>query len=157
MKFYSAIMSAIFVFAAFSVSAQSGGATESQSESKATTSTAPNLAVPADFVSDGCTKFPDGNYIDCCRAHDLEYYYGGSWSQRWKADKRLYQCVAAKPKFYNKIVAPMMWLGVRALGGAWLGTKASWGFGVKGKRKAEKQAAREKKLAEKKAAEKKRK
>ncbi len=85
--------------------------------------------VPADFTSDGCTHFPDGNYLDCCVEHDRAYFVGGSWTQRWRADKKLYQCVAAKDKFYNKSVAVIMWLGVRAFGVPWLKTKASWGFG----------------------------
>jgi len=86
-----------------------------------------------EFVSDACTWFPDGNYQDCCEAHDREYFAGGSWKERWRSDKKLFQCVAAKPKFYNKLVAPLMWLGVRTFGGAWLNTKASWGFGKKKK------------------------
>jgi hypothetical protein len=91
-----------------------------------------NTAVTAEtFVSDNCTWFPDGNYKDCCVQHDREYFNGGSWKERWRSDKKLYKCVASKPKFYNKIVAPFMWLGVRAFGVPWLGTKASWGFGKK--------------------------
>ena len=98
---------------------------------------AENIEPPdlSEFVSDGCTSFPDGNYRDCCEAHDREYFVGGSWKERWRSDKKLFQCVAAKPKFYNKLVAPIMWLGVRTFGGAWLNTKASWGFGKKKKRK----------------------
>jgi hypothetical protein len=85
------------------------------------------------FVSDACTWFPDGNYRDCCEAHDREYFAGGSWKERWRSDKKLFQCVAAKTKFYNKLAAPVMWLGVRAFGVPWLNTKASWGFGKKKK------------------------
>lgn len=83
--------------------------------------------------SDICTWFPDGNYEDCCVAHDREYFFGGSWKERWRSDKKLFQCVWSKPKFYNKIVAPVMWLGVRVFGVPWLKTKASWGFGKKKK------------------------
>lgn len=86
-----------------------------------------------EFVSDGCTRFPDGNYFDCCVVHDREYFSGGSWKERWRSDKKLFQCVAAKPKFYNKLVAPIMWLGVRTFGVSWLNTKSSWGFGKKRK------------------------
>jgi len=89
--------------------------------------------VLTEFVSDACTWFPDGNYRDCCEAHDREYFVGGSWKERWRSDKKLFQCVAAKPKFYNKLVAPIMWLGVRTFGVSWLNTKASWGFGKKKK------------------------
>jgi len=86
-----------------------------------------------EFVSDGCTWFPDGNYFDCCKAHDEEYFAGGSWSARWRSDKKLFQCVASKSKFYNKLVAPIVWLGVRAGGVPWLNARFSWGFGKKKK------------------------
>ncbi len=91
--------------------------------------------IPEGFVSDGCTSFPDGDYYDCCFAHDLEYFYGGSWKQRWKSDKKLYKCVAAKKGVKHKFIAPMMWLGVRAFGASWIPTKARWGFGKVKKRK----------------------
>jgi hypothetical protein len=85
------------------------------------------------LMSDGCTWFPDGNYRDCCTAHDEEYFAGGSWKARWRSDKKLFQCVAAKPKFYNKMVAPFIWLGVRTGGAPWLNTRFSWGFGKRKK------------------------
>lgn len=82
----------------------------------------------AEFVTDGCTGFPDGNYFDCCVQHDREYYVGGSWKERWRSDKKLFSCIAAKPKFYNKLVAPIAWLGVRVGGVSWLKASFSWGF-----------------------------
>lgn len=85
-------------------------------------------AVLAEFVTDGCTGFPDGNYFDCCVQHDREYYVGGSWKERWRSDKKLFSCIAAKPKFYNKLVAPIAWLGVRVGGVSWLNASFSWGF-----------------------------
>jgi hypothetical protein len=85
------------------------------------------------FKSDGCTWFPEGNYRDCCEAHDREYFAGGSWKQRWRSDKKLFLCVASKSKFYNKILAPAMWLGVRVGGASWLKTSFSWGFGRRAK------------------------
>lgn len=87
----------------------------------------------SEFKSDGCTWFPDGNYADCCEAHDREYFAGGSWKARWRSDKKLFLCVAAKPKFYNKLLAPVIWLGVRAGGVSWLNASFSWGFGKKKK------------------------
>lgn len=86
-------------------------------------------AVPADFVSDGCTFFPDGAYLDCCVAHDRAYYAGGSWSARWRADKKLFQCVAGKKSWWNKPIAPVMWAGVRVFGVSFLPTSFRWGFG----------------------------
>lgn len=87
-----------------------------------------NQKVLAEFVTDGCTFFPDGNYLDCCVQHDREYYAGGTSKERWRSDKKLFSCIAAKPKFYNKLVAPIAWLGVRVGGVSWLKASFSWGF-----------------------------
>ena len=85
--------------------------------------------VPADFKSDGCSLFPDGNYRDCCVEHDKDYYLGGSSKERRKSDKRLYKCVRSKEGWQNEILAPVMWLGVRVLGVSFLRTSFRWGFG----------------------------
>lgn len=87
--------------------------------------------IPADFKSDNCTNFPDGDYADCCVAHDKSYYVGGSRKMRWRADKKLYQCVAAKKGFKHKLIAPVMWAGVRIFGVSCLPTRFRWGFGRK--------------------------
>ncbi len=86
---------------------------------------------PLGFETDGCTAFPDGNYRDCCEAHDLDYYKGGSFKERRDSDKRLYSCVKSKPSWKNKYRAPMIYLGVRVFGTAWLPTPFRWGFGKK--------------------------
>jgi hypothetical protein len=85
--------------------------------------------VLSEFKTDGCTYFPDGDYRDCCVAHDLSYHAGGSWTERWKADTKLYKCVAAKEGIQHKFIAPLMWLGVRAGGVPWIKTPFRWGFG----------------------------
>ena len=85
--------------------------------------------VPANFVSDGCSQFPDGDYTECCVEHDKAYFAGGSWTQRWRADKKLYKCVAAKKGFEYKLIAPVMWAGVRVFGVSFLPTSFRWGFG----------------------------
>ena len=87
------------------------------------------LVMPADFESDGCSLFPDFDYRDCCVEHDKLYYYGGSWTKRWRADKKLFKCVAAKKGVQHKFLAPLMWVGVRAFGVPWLPTPFRWGFG----------------------------
>ena len=87
--------------------------------------------IPAEYKSDNCTFFPDCDYSDCCVEHDKTYYFGGSWKERWRADKKLYKCVAAKKGFQHKIIAPVMWLGVRVGGVSWLPTEFRWGFGKK--------------------------
>lgn len=89
------------------------------------------LVLPADFVSDGCTMFPDGNYHGCCVEHDKSYYFGGTLKQRRAADDRLYECVKATKGPHRKMIAGMMWLGVRIGGVAFLPTPFRWGFGNK--------------------------
>lgn len=93
--------------------------------------TANGQNIPADFKSDGCSWFPDCDYRDCCEEHDLAYYFGGTSKERSQADKKLYKCVAAKKGFHHKIIAPVMWLGVRIFGVSWLPTPYRWGFGKK--------------------------
>lgn len=85
----------------------------------------------AEFKSDGCSMFPDGSYRLCCEAHDLSYFSGGSWTARWRADKELYRCVAATKGFHHRLIAPVMWLGVRVGGLHFLPTSFRWGFGRK--------------------------
>ena len=88
--------------------------------------TAPVRVMPADFKSDGCSLFPDGNYHDCCVEHDKAYYFGGTKAERKAADRQLCDCVRAKG---HRFLAPMMYLGVRVGGVAWLPTPFRWGFG----------------------------
>lgn len=85
--------------------------------------------MPPDFKSDGCTLFPDGNYCDCCVAHDKDYYFGGTRKERWRSDKRLYNCVRKKKGWQNKLIAPIMLVGVRIGGVSFLPTPFRWGFG----------------------------
>lgn len=87
--------------------------------------------IPADFKSDGCSLFPDGDYRNCCVEHDKAYYFGGSRRERRRADNQLYKCVAATKGFQHKIIAPMMWVGVRVGGVSFLPTPFRWGFGIK--------------------------
>ena len=85
-------------------------------------------------TSDGCSLFPDGNYRDCCVEHDKDYYKGGSCRERSESDKRLYRCVKSKKGWQNKIIAPIIWIGVRIGGVSFLPTPFRWGFGKKKKR-----------------------
>lgn len=73
--------------------------------------------------------FPDGKYLDCCVEHDQAYFAGGSWSARWRADKKLMKCVAAKKGWFHKPLSRAMWLGVRIGGAPFLPTPFRWGFG----------------------------
>lgn len=85
--------------------------------------------MPANFKSDGCSMFPDGDYCDCCVEHDKAYFFGGSFKERRHADIKLYKCVRAKRGFHHKIIAPLMYVGVRIGGVSWLPTPFRWGFG----------------------------
>jgi hypothetical protein len=86
---------------------------------------------PPDFKGDGCTFFPDGDYADCCLAHDRDYYRGGTKAERKASDKRLAQCVRGKG---HKYLSRLMYIGVRIGGVAWLPTPFRWGFGQKKKK-----------------------
>jgi|APDOM4702015248_1054824.scaffolds.fasta_scaffold41365_4 hypothetical protein len=88
----------------------------------------PSRVMPADFKSDGCSLFPDGDYRNCCVEHDKVYYFGGTKEERRVADRHLFTCVRARG---HRFLAPMMYLGVRIGGGAWLPTPFRWGFGNK--------------------------
>jgi len=98
-------------------------------------SESPLETVSANIGSGGCSLFPDGDYRDCCTAHDKAYYFGGSWKKRLKADNDLFKCVAAKKGWWHKPLAVLMWSGVRIGGIAWLPTSFRWGFGQNKRRK----------------------
>ena len=83
---------------------------------------------PPGWVGDHCSLFPDGDYADCCDAHDRDYYRGGTKEERKASDKRLRDCVRAKG---HKYLSRLMYIGVRIGGMAWLPTPFRWGFGQK--------------------------
>ena len=103
------------------------------------------VELPLGFKTDGCSMFPDGNYRDCCVAHDVDYYKGGKG--RRASDKRLYRCVKSKKGWQNKFIAPLMYIGVRVGGVSFLPTPFRWGFGRKRMRRLKKKAELEKKKA----------
>ncbi|MFI2812149.1 MULTISPECIES: FAD-binding oxidoreductase [Microbulbifer] len=86
----------------------------------------------APFTSDGCSLFPDGTHeaetlwLDCCRAHDLAYWRGGTYRERLEADRELEACVAdaGEPE-----IAGLMLAGVRVGGSPFLPTSFRWGYG----------------------------
>lgn len=84
--------------------------------------------IPTDFVYDGCSMFPDGNYGDCCKTHDDAYFFGGTWEQRLVADNELYSCVKNKG-WFHRALAPAMWIGVRAGWAPIFPTSYRWWFG----------------------------
>jgi len=86
-----------------------------------------------DFTSDGCSLFPDGavgdraNWCDCCFAHDIAYWRGGSREERKIADKALRDCVLERTG--DKALADLMYHGVRAGGDPALPTWYRWAYG----------------------------
>ena len=84
------------------------------------------------FTSDGCSAFPDGTleqqelWLDCCTAHDLAYWQGGTYEQRLQADMDLQTCVAG---VNEPAIAALMLAGVRVGGTPYLPTEFRWGYG----------------------------
>lgn len=64
--------------------------------------------------TEGCTAFPEGDWHECCVAHDRAYRDAGygiwNWGARRNADIALYKCVRAKG---HPHIAALMFLGVR--------------------------------------------
>lgn len=84
------------------------------------------------FTSDGCSSFPDGTlfqkelWLECCTAHDYQYWKGGTYQQRLTADKALKSCVE---KVGEPEIALLMLAGVRVGGTPYLPTTFRWGYG----------------------------
>ncbi len=85
------------------------------------------------FTSDGCSLFPDGTprdrtlWCDCCLAHDMAYWQGGTEEERKKADEALRDCVHERTK--DKALAETMYLGVRAGGHPAFPMWYRWAYG----------------------------
>jgi len=85
------------------------------------------------FSTDGCSLFPDRSLISkadwcqCCVAHDLAYWRGGTSQARLSADKALSTCVLRVTA--NKALADLMYAGVRTGGGPHFYTPYRWGYG----------------------------
>ena len=84
------------------------------------------------FTSDGCSSFPDGTFtqselwLNCCTAHDVAYWKGGTYNDRLTADNNLRMCVkeVGEPE-----IALLMLAGVRVGGTPYLPTTYRWGYG----------------------------
>ena len=81
---------------------------------------------PHAFTSDGCSGFPNGDWLECCVSHDLVYWMGGTREERANADLALKRCVSDKG---HPVIAAFMHFGVRIGGVWWLPTSFRWGFG----------------------------
>ena len=84
------------------------------------------------FTSDGCSSFPDGppaapdKWKNCCFEHDKAYWLGGTYTERSLADRALKICIA---EVENKVLADIMWAGVRAGGSPYWPTRFRWAYG----------------------------
>jgi len=95
-------------------------------------SNANSLQKLAPFSTDGCSLFPNGTpekpnlWLHCCKAHDLDYWQGGTRAQRLLSDLKLQQCVADTGQAE---IAILMFNGVRVGGSPALPTPFRWGYG----------------------------
>jgi hypothetical protein len=84
------------------------------------------------FTSDGCSKFPNGTlehrqlWLNCCTAHDVKYWAGGSYEERLAADMELHACVKT---LGEPAIAEIMLAGVRVGGSPWWPSAFRWGYG----------------------------
>ncbi|HUP91784.1 MAG TPA: hypothetical protein VM074_06010 [Solimonas sp.] len=86
------------------------------------------------FHSDGCTLFPDGGlardsaqWCECCYAHDLVYWRGGTADERRVADQKLRECITARAD--SPALGTLMEAGVRVGGHPVFPMWYRWGFG----------------------------
>jgi hypothetical protein len=83
------------------------------------------------FTSDYCSEWPDGRILDpkrwadCCFTHDLNYWIGGTESDRKQSDVELKSCVK---NFSDSLNSFLMYTGVR-LGGDPGEASYAWGYG----------------------------
>jgi hypothetical protein len=80
---------------------------------------------PTAFTTDACTLWPDDGWAECCVAHDMAYWCGGTGAERRAADETLRACIAR----HERRLATLMLVGVRAGGAGWMPTPWRWGYG----------------------------
>lgn len=79
-----------------------------------------------EFTNDGCTFWFDGDWWECCEAHDLDYWLGGSYADRVVSDAKLQRCISRKG---HPVMAWLMHAFVRPLGACWIPWAHRWGAG----------------------------
>jgi hypothetical protein len=86
----------------------------------------PGAALPPhEFTTDGCSLWRDAQWRECCIAHDIEYWCGGTL--RRDADRNLRACVRVNGS--SKTNAALMYGGVRIGGARWWPFPWRWGYG----------------------------
>ncbi len=91
------------------------------------------------FTSDGCSSAPNTIFgeslMQCCVAHDLKYWKGGTEIQKFRADIGLFRCVREKTKNSLPLLADVYEAAVDTFGGpVYLGGLNNpfswrWGYG----------------------------
>jgi hypothetical protein len=81
---------------------------------------------PKPFRTDGCTLSRDFNFRQCCEAHDLHYWRGGTRAQRKEADIAFRDCIRDSGHPY---LAEIYYLAVRATASPYVPVPWRWGFG----------------------------
>lgn len=76
------------------------------------------------FRTDGCSRWPDGSWLDCCVEHDIAYWCGGTRDERRRADAALRECVSE-----TSSLGLAMYVGVRVGGHPWWPARFRWGYG----------------------------
>jgi len=105
----------------------------------------------SDFTSDGCSLFPDSSLInsddwcECCLAHDIAYWKGGTEAERLAADEALRDCVLKSTG--DAQLAETMYVGVRMGGSPYFKNWYRWGYGWNYQRKYQELTEEEKALA----------
>jgi hypothetical protein len=66
-------------------------------------------------------------WCDCCIAHDIAYWQGGSEKKKIQADKQLRSCVLNKTN--NRLLADTMYFGVTIGGSPIYPVWYRWGYG----------------------------
>ncbi|WP_413287658.1 hypothetical protein [Bdellovibrio sp. HCB337] len=83
------------------------------------------------FVSDGCSSSPDGfvpgvELLECCLAHDVEYWKGGTFEEKEKADADFKMCLDKKTL---PVIADAYYESVKVGGLTELKAPWAWGYG----------------------------
>lgn len=81
---------------------------------------------PFSFTTDGCSMWPDSDWVQCCVVHDRAYWCGGPFGERVAADRELQRCVEGSG---HGFVAFLMRGGVFVGGAQLLRTPFRWGYG----------------------------
>ena len=78
------------------------------------------------FTTDGCSMYPDGGWLECCIAHDIDYWCANQRTSRVAADRSLKACVADHS---NALNGQLTYLGTRLFGHSALPFSWRWGYG----------------------------